>query len=290
MIHELPYRGPQARLTRIRQVTTIYNLIRRNQVERWYITVVARTAKRHVQQSLAFRTWGGKRRGAGRKQVNERKSQPHRMRPALGPSTVVLVSLRVVPDVRRLRRRDAYRALRNAMLAVLTRTDFRIVHVSIQGNHVHLLIEAESKHSLARGMQAFQISAARRLNKVDIDERGQPRRGPVFVDRYHMEVVTTPTHARHCLAYVLNNWRRHKEDRAPYAKTWPLDPYSSAAAFSGWREGVDAANRLLTRPPRAWPVELAEDPLPVCRPHSWLLRDGWRLGGEVSLREMPGRR
>jgi REP element-mobilizing transposase RayT len=221
--------------------------------------------------------------------VNERKSQPHRVRPEIRPGTVVLVSLRVAPNVRRLRRRDAYRALRQAMLVVLARTDFRIVHVSIQGNHVHLLLEAESKYALARGMQAFQISAARRLNQVDIDEDGHARRGPVFPDRYHAEVVTTPTHARHGLAYVLNNWRRHKEDRAPYAKTWAADPYSSAGRFTGWYEGADAANRMDPRTRRAWP-DLDDEPLPVCPPQTWLLRDGWKLGGMVSIREVPGRR
>ncbi len=244
---------------------------------------------RHVQQQMVFRTWGGKRKRAGRKQVNERKSQPHRVRPEIRPSTVVLVSLRVAPNVRRLRRRDAYRALRQAMLVVLARTDFRIVHVSIQGNHVHLLLEAESKLALARGMQAFQISAARRLNQVDIDDAGHARRGPVFPDRYHVEVVTTPTHARHSLAYVLNNWRRHKEDRAPFAKTWAVDPYSSAGRFTGWYEGADAANCVDPRTRRAWP-DLDDEPLPVCPPQTWLLRDGWRLGGAIGIREVPGRR
>src|SRR5690606_5871523 len=121
--------------------------------------------------------------------------------------------------------------------------DFRIVHTSIQANHVHLLLEADSKLALARGMQAFQISAARRLNQVDIDGSGRRRQGPVFPDRYHVEVVTTPTHARHSLSYVLNNWRKHKEDRVPATKQWVLDPYSSAASFTGWRERVACVER-----------------------------------------------
>jgi REP element-mobilizing transposase RayT len=156
--------------------------------------------RRSAQQTLEFRTWGGKRKGAGRKQVNERKSQPHRVRPEITSRMAVLVTLRVVPNVRRMRRMDAYKALRKALFVVLTRTDFRVVHNSIQGNHIHLLVEAEDKHALARGMQAFQTSAARRLNQVDVDDSGKVRSGQVFVDRYHMEVVTTPTHARHTLA------------------------------------------------------------------------------------------
>jgi REP element-mobilizing transposase RayT len=232
---------------------------------------------RRGQQSFEFRTWGGKRKGAGRKQVNERKSQPHRKRPEITSRMAVLVTLRVVEDMRRMRRMDAYKALRKALLVVLARADFRVVHNSIQGNHIHLVVEAENATALARGMQAFQISAARRLNQADVDENGKARTGQVFVDRYHMELVTTPTHARHTLAYVLNNWRRHKEDRAPGTRTWSLDKYSSAISFTGWAERSE------------WLVPEDYEPLPVCAPQSWLLREGWKLGGAISIYEAPGR-
>lgn len=251
-----------------------------------------RAPKRHVQHVFSFRTWGGKRKGAGRKQVNERKSQPHRVRPEVTSRECVLVTLRVAQSVRRMRRRDAYRAIRKAMLVVLARTDFRIVHLSIQANHVHLLVEAESRRALARGMQAFQISAARRLNQVDLDGRGRKRSGPVFPDRYHDEVVTTPTHARHALSYVLNNWRKHQEDRVPATKSWVVDPYSTAPSFIGWIERIEyidrgEAERWLARAVSPLPDDL--EALPSCAPQSWLLREGWRLGGEVSVFEAPVR-
>jgi REP element-mobilizing transposase RayT len=237
-----------------------------------------RRSRRRGQQAFEFRTWGGKRKGAGRKQVNERKSQPHRVRPEITSRMAMLVTLRVVPNVRRMRRMDAYKALRKALLVVLARTDFRIVHHSIQGNHIHLVVEAEDKRALARGMQAFQASAARRLNQVDIDDNGKVRTGQVFVDRYHLDVVTTPTHARHTLAYVLNDWRRHKEDRAPGTRTWSLDKYSSAISFTGWAERSE------------WIMPDDYEPLPVSSPQSWLLREGWKLGGAISIYEAPGPR
>jgi REP element-mobilizing transposase RayT len=230
------------------------------------------------QQTFAFRTWGGRRKGAGRKQVNARKSQPHRRRPEIASNMAIHVTLRVAPDVRRMRRMDAYRAVRKALLVVLARTDFRIIHTSIQRNHVHLVVEAESKQALARGMQAFQTSAARRLNKIDTDRRGRVRTGPVFPDRFHLEVVTTPTHARHTLSYVLNNWRRHDEDRTPNTETWLVDRYSSAVAFNGWAEAFN------------WVLPDDYEPLPVARPQTWLLREGWKLGGRVSIYENPGPR
>jgi REP element-mobilizing transposase RayT len=238
---------------------------------------MARSRKR-TQQELVFRTWGGKRAGAGRKQVNVRKSEPHRRRPKITNNMALHVALRVAPDVRRMRRMDAYRAVRKAMVVALVRSDFRIVHVSIQGNHVHLVVEASSKEALARGMQGFQTSAARRLNAIDTDRRGRVRRGSVFVDRYHAEIVTTPTHARHTLAYVLNNWRRHNEDCAPGADHWLVDRYSSAVSFTGWADGLN------------WILPRDYEPLPVAAPQTWLLREGWKLGGAISIYETPGPR
>jgi REP element-mobilizing transposase RayT len=242
-----------------------------------YDVDMAKVRKKHVQRSFKFRTWGGKRAGAGRKQVNERKSQPHRTRPPVRPNEAVHVSMRVAPELSRLRRRDGYHAVRKAMQVVLPRTDFRIVHASIQANHVHLLAEAESKDALARGVQAFQISAARKLNQAESARRGRVRRGPVFPDRYHAEVISTPRQARHALAYVMNNWRRHKEDRAPHARQWILDPYSSAISFKGWTE-------------RSWDPPASYDPLPVCAPQTWLLREGWKRAGPIGVFTVPGPR
>lgn len=240
---------------------------------------MARARRSAGQQQFVFRTWGGKRKRAGRKQVNEVKSQPHRRRIEIHANQAAHVTLRAAPYLRQMRRLDAYRAVRKALLVVLARTDFRIVHVSIQRNHIHLVVEASSKIALARGMQAFQISAARRLNQVDGDGSGRPRRGPVFADRFHVEIVTTPKHARHTLSYVLNNWRKHKEDRAPHAAHWRIDKYSSGINFAGWAEGYN------------WLVPDEHEPLPVARPESWLLREGWKLGGgPISIHAVPAAR
>src|SRR5205814_9644640 len=94
------------------------------------------------------------------------------------------------------------------------RCDFRIVHLSIQRTHLHLLVEADDKAALASGMQGFQISAAKQLNAAISRGKPQRRRGTVFPDRYHAEIITSPRQARHSLAYVLANWRKHREDCA----------------------------------------------------------------------------
>src|ERR1043165_10302372 len=149
-----------------------------------------------------------RRRGKkpGPKPKGRRAGSPHRARPELKARHPVHVVLRVVRDVDNLRRRSTYKAVREATLTTARREDFRIVHLSIQRNHLHLLVEADHKAALASGMQGFQISAAKHLNAaISKDRIGPRRRGAVFPDRYFAEIITTPTQARHALSYVIIN-------------------------------------------------------------------------------------
>ena len=241
-----------------------------------------RQRKRHIQQPL-FKTRGGKRAGAGRPVTpgRYRASERHRTRPKITKATPVHVTLRVVEQLHVLRTLDAYKAVRRAMLCIYKRRDCRIVGVSIEQSHVHLLVEAHDKMALARGMQAFQVSAAKQLNAMYSRWRGVPckerRRGSVFDDRYHEEVIANRRQARHAWSYVLNNWRKHKEDRVPELRRFAIDPFSSAHAFDGW-----------VAPVHGWPSRY--EPLPVHAAGSWLLRTGWRMYGLIDPREVPGRR
>ena len=220
----------------------------------------------------------GRRVGVRRKRPGLARGK-HRVRPFHDPRLPVHVVLRVSGEVGRLRRRVAYQAMRWAMIRTLGRHDFRIVHLSIQGNHVHLICEADDRLALANGVRGLSISAAKRLNLAVSKERGVKRRGRVFTDRYHATTIAHPTQARNALAYVLNNWRRHREDRAAWARAAKCDPYSTAVAFPGWRE-MDGV-------PFARPA--GYEALPAARPQTWLMREGWKLGGApVSLWEVPG--
>ena len=184
--------------------------------------------------------------------------------------------LRVLEEVGRLRRREIYAAVRRALVARgvtgAGEGAFRVVHVSIQHNHVHLLLEAGSKAALSSGMRVLTIAIARAINL------SLGRTGKVFACRYHATAITTPTQARHALAYVLNNWRRHREDvRTPGAENALLDPYSTSIHFHGWR----GHGRFTL--PRGY------EPLPSAEPSTWLLRVGWeRAGAALDVRAVPG--
>jgi REP element-mobilizing transposase RayT len=246
---------------------------------------MARLRKRHLQQSFAFREpgkdgRGGKRPRAGRPPKGRRSSEPHKRRPSHDRRHPVHATMRVVPGLGSLRKRDTYLAIRGATIAVIPHGGFRIVHFSIQTNHIHLIAEASSKSALSRGMQAFQISAAKRINAALTARTGERRRGQVFADRYHARALTSPRAVRHAICYVLNNWRRHQEDRASFARSWKLDPYSNATDFVGWKER-DHSPWLYPTPP----TYLA---LITWIPKTWLLREGWKKHRLISIREVPG--
>jgi REP element-mobilizing transposase RayT len=238
-----------------------------------------RARKRHLQLDLRFadRRGGRRRNKGGRPKKGERASERHEVRPALKASQPVHVILRSHKVVGTLRRREIYQAVRKAMQASLHRDNARIVHLSIQGTHIHMLVEAHDRMALARGMQGFQISAAKRINAAMSKRLGHRRKGTVFPDRYHARIITNPHQARNCLAYVLNNWKKHREHASAWTRGWKIDAFSSASTFPGWSD-VDVTAL-------GWPSTY--EPLPVWEPKTWLLREGWKKYGLLRSTEVP---
>ena len=242
---------------------------------------MAKECTKHGQVEMTFRTHGGKRPGAGRKPTGNRRREPHGVRPEHDPRHPVHVTIRVVGNVEGLRRKDIYLALREATIVTAKREDFRICHMSIQRDHIHLIAEADSKAALSAGVQGFSISAARQINAA-ITLRGSYRRtGKVIADRFHSRPLTSPRAVRNTIAYVLQNWRHHGEHDAPLARAWKVDPFSSGPLFFGWKE--------LEGSPVLWPLRSTYHPLLVRRPRTWLLAKGWhQFHPLISLSEVPG--
>lgn len=246
-----------------------------------------RARKRHIQLSLPKldkngQHRGGARPGAGRPKKGERASERHKTREAFRPNEPAHVTLRVVPQVASLRGYDAYHALRKALIVTYAKALIRIVHISIQGTHLHLIVESNNRMSLARGMQSFEIAAAKNLNAAMSKRLGRRRKGTVFPDRYHAVIIRTPRQARSNVAYVLNNWRRHGESTTVVAQKhgWRVDPFSSAPSFRDWQD-LDTSSLV-------WPETYYR--LPVFEPRTWLLKDGWKKHGLLRATEVPGSR
>ena len=207
---------------------------------------------------------GGHRKGAGRRAKKGESGVSHKKRLLVSGREPGHVTARVLEGLGSLRCRDAYRVLKEVFQKVRALgVSFRLVHYSVQGDHLHLLMEAKDRVVLSRKLQGLFIRIAKALNKL------WKRRGTVFADRYHEHVLTTPREAWNALRYVMNNDLKHKRRRR---QGW--DEYSSGAWFDGWRERVSQGPGWLA---------------PVARARSWLLRVGWRRRGLIGLFEVPGR-
>lgn len=224
-----------------------------------------RAGKRTKRQvEFEFRTWGGPRAGAGPKSTRERPALPHRTREEFQPYQPIHVTARVASHVWNLRSQRAFAVFHAAVDAVRGQSDLRVTHFSVQGNHFHLIVEAESKDALSHGVRTVFIRIARGLNRM------MGRRGPVLEDRYHMHVLRTPAEVRNAIRYVEGNFESHAARRGERVSGRWVDPFSSAA------------NTV----PRKGQGVLFPEPI-TSEPRTWLLRNAWGRA-ETRRPEVPG--
>ena len=158
--------------------------------------------------AFGFMNWGGKRKGAGRKaerRADGRRARgTHERREKVTRHTPVHVTVRVVDGLASLRGASVAPYVLEAIGGGNQREDFRVVHLSVQSNHVHLICEAHSSEALTRGMKGVNGRVARAVN------RAVGRRGQVIEDRYHAHVLRTKSEVRNAVRYVLKNNERHE--------------------------------------------------------------------------------
>src|SRR5262245_23780136 len=207
-----------------------------------------------------FRTWGGRRAGAGRPPKPGRRRVAHRARAHHAIRLPVHVTMRADAAIPSLRGAAVYATVRRA-IAASSHDGFRIIHFSVQTDHLHLLVESDRRDGVTHGCQGLAIRLAKAVNRL------LGRRGAVWADRYHARALGTPREFRNALAYVLNNWQKH----VPEARG--LDARSSAPWFNGWS--------------RAQPQPAGRSP--VAAPRTWLARRGWLRHGRIDPDEGPCR-
>jgi hypothetical protein len=151
---------------------------------------------------------------------------------------------------------------------------FRVLHFSVQWDHVQLLVEASDKRALSAGVRSLVIRVARYVNDL------VRRRGRLWADRWHGRELTSPRQVRNALVYVLANFRKHAKTRVRPG----VDAFSSAFSFDGWRGFVPGAEL-----PRIGPRfhRTFEQWVVVSKSRTWLAGTGWRRSGLVGLAEGP---
>ena len=253
-------------------------------------------ARAQRQLDFRFRTWGGVRKGAGRPSKGGAPGVAHLRRPALSRHHPVHVTLRIVAGVPSLRVGALFSKVREALAEGQERFGFRLVHFSVQANHLHLIAEAGDKRSLSRGMQGVSIRVARAVNRELV------RAGRVFADRYHARTLTTPRAAHFAVRYVLLNARKHQRStgspRGAIRAELPtgfVDSCSSAPWFNGF-ERPPARRGPVERPAalafggarvrERWRAS-SERQAPVVPARTWLLRRGVRRYAPFDVDDAP---
>ena len=218
-----------------------------------------------TQHRLPFgNNWGGRRKGAGRKPKGERALNPRSRRPDFQADQPVHVTLRIAEGLPSLRRPLAFEAVESALAGANAKGLVRVVHYSVQSNHVHLIVEAKDQGALSRGMQALNSLWARALNRL------WGRKGSLLAERYFALLIKRPIVLHNTLTYVLNNAVRHGVNLG----RGKIDPYSSGRWFRGWAGAWTEGE--------GWSDPYAD--APTFDPEYWLLRVGWKRHGPISLK------
>ena len=144
----------------------------------------------------------------------------------------------MAPHVWNLRSDRSFRIVERALFAINLRDDAKLVHYSVQGNHIHMLVEANDRRALSAAIRGLNIRIGLGMNRL------MKRTGRVIDHRYHARSLRTPTEVRRALRYVRHNHAKHGTHPSRL-----IDPRSSEAAS-------------FDRP----------------TPSTWLLRVGWQRG------------
>lgn len=220
------------------------------------------------QQARTARNWGGRREGAGRPR-RSRETIAHSTRPKHFRDYPLHVTLHVRKGVPTLRGSKLFRRIRGAFIKARNRFGMTLAHYSVQGNHVHLIVEANDRRALSRGIQGLAVRIAKAVNRV------HGRRGSVFSERYYARPLRTALQVKRALIYVLFNERHHLAQRGLSLPCWWLDPCSSIRELPqlGWHSELPS--------PRLLP------PTSTSPPRFYLLRTAWKRFGTIRFDDAP---
>lgn len=226
-----------------------------------------------MQTALKFHPRGGVRKGAGRpRRPANMGLLPHVRRPALDPHVPMHLTLRAIRGTPNMRA-ERITSIVRAELRRASANGFRVVHFSIQTNHLHLIVEGDRGLDLSRGAQRLASRIARLVNLA------VGRSGRFWRERYHRVDLRKPRQVRNALVYCLFNARKHASGAEGARARRVLDVRCSSVV---WVDAWEADDDLKAR------IAASRDgPRQVAAAKTWLAREGWRRHGKLRPNEMP---
>jgi REP element-mobilizing transposase RayT len=121
-----------------------------------------------------------------------------------------------------IQNKTVLKILRNAIQRARLR-GLKIIHYSLEHDHVHLFAEGESNLILSKGMQGLGVSLSKRINNA-LKIKGQR-----YKTRYHLRVLKSATEVKNVINYILKNGIKHKRCKTV------INAFNSAIVLHEWR-------------------------------------------------------
>ncbi|MGZ3790137.1 MAG: transposase [Bacteriovorax sp.] len=110
------------------------------------------------------------------------------------PSSLHL-TVKIVKNKADMKNKSVLGLLKRAILNA-RRQGLKVIHYSLEYDHVHLLIEAENNHVLGKGMQAFGVTLSKAINRM------RKRKGGVYKHRYHFRQISSSRELKNVMNYI----------------------------------------------------------------------------------------
>jgi REP element-mobilizing transposase RayT len=141
------------------------------------------------------------RKGAGRPAIHDPGIR-HTGRPKLKKSASLHLTVKVRKNKADIKNKSILMILKRAIQNA-RKQGLKVIHYTLEYDHVHLLIEADNNFVLGKGMQAFGVTMAKAIN------RAKKLSGSVYKTRYHFRQITGTKELKNVMMYIFKNGLKH---------------------------------------------------------------------------------
>lgn len=99
----------------------------------------------------------------------------------------------------------------------------KIIHYSLEHDHVHLYMECDDNEILGRSMKAFGVTLVKKMNKYF------HKKGSAYKHRYRLRILKSASEVKNVINYILKNGMKHKRTNRVF------DFYNSAIVIHDFR-------------------------------------------------------
>lgn len=161
---------------------------------------------KQIKLDLYKGSWGGRRPGSGRKRIHS-PGVAHRRRDKITSRTPAHVNFKYSIQIKN---KEFLPILKRGILNS-RKKGLRILHYSVQSNHIHFIIEADNNEILSNGMRSLTVTLVKGIDK-----------GKIQLDYYHLHILRSRMETWNAVRYVVFNEQKHTGQRK-------IDSYSSVS-------------------------------------------------------------